>query len=64
MYYVIISLLLLINPTISLIIGIVYKDQCVIDQRIPIYMIVFGIFGCMLVSFLIIAVRILDTLSI
>ena len=56
-YHVIITIILLLNPLLSLIIGLVYKDQCQIDQRIPIYLIVFGVFGCVLGILLIVTVR-------
>ncbi|CAF0917962.1 unnamed protein product [Adineta ricciae] len=49
-YFLISTLLASIIPIIELAIGLSYKGQCPIDQRIPTYMIVAGICGLALVG--------------
>ncbi|UJR25537.1 hypothetical protein I4U23_006883 [Adineta vaga] len=49
-YFLISTLLAAIIPCIELGIGLYYKGQCPIDQRIPTYMIVAGICGLALVG--------------
>jgi len=55
--------IMLVIPILELVFGLVFQNQCTIDYRIPIYLIVSGACGIASISIILILVRFIDNIE-